>query len=554
MPAPLDKRLVQRATATRNFLVAVVLTGIGTSLLVIVQAWLIAKAVGGSFDRAQEGLPGMLPGIAKYAGLLILVFAARGVLTWLDSWLGHRASAKVKSQLRRDIMAARLSRPADSSTPSGTLITLLTKELDALDGYFAKYLPQLAKAATIPIIVVAVILLADWQSAVICVVTVPLIPIMMALIGWKTQDQVNRRFKVQSRLANHFADLVSGLQTLQVFGRAKAQIKGLKVSEDASRKETMKTLRLAFLSSGVLELLATLSVALVAVTIGFRVVYGHVDLTTSLFVLVLAPEVFLPVRMVGQLFHDSANGTAAANAALNYIERAESGLGSGTEAPGSLTSAEIVFDEVTMRYPNADEDSLTNFSMTLRPGEVTVMVGRSGGGKTTTLSLLLGFEQTTSGQITVDGTPLSQLDLGAWREQIAYVAQEPGMVNGTIADNIRLGDPEATEEQMRSALDRSGGELLDLSRHVGDDAEGLSAGERRRVAMARALLRIELGGANLLVLDEPTAGLDQKTEARVVDSLRSSGVGALIVTHRDAILNLADQVIEVGHKQATEAK
>lgn len=496
----------------------------------------------------------MLPGIAKYAGLLILVFAARGVLSWLDSWLGHRASAKVKSQLRRDIMAARLSRPADSSTPSGTLITLLTKELDALDGYFAKYLPQLAKAATIPIIVVAVILLADWQSAVICVVTVPLIPIMMALIGWKTQDQVNRRFKVQSRLANHFADLVSGLQTLQVFGRAKAQIKGLKVSEDASRKETMKTLRLAFLSSGVLELLATLSVALVAVTIGFRVVYGHVDLTTSLFVLVLAPEVFLPVRMVGQLFHDSANGTAAANAALNYIEHAESGLGSGTQAPGSLTSAEIVFDEVTMRYPNADEDSLTNFSMTLRPGEVTAMVGRSGGGKTTTLSLLLGFEQPTSGQITVDDTPLYQLNLGAWREQIAYVAQEPGMINGTIADNIRLGDPEATEEQMRSALDRSGGELLDLSRHVGDDAEGLSAGERRRVAMARALLRIELGGANLLVLDEPTAGLDQKTEARVVDSLRSSGVGALIVTHRDAILNLADQVIEVGHKQATEAK
>ncbi|MDK7734515.1 thiol reductant ABC exporter subunit CydD [Propionimicrobium lymphophilum] len=554
MPAPLDKRLVQRATATRNFLVAVALTGIGTSLLVIVQAWLIAKAVGGSFDRAQEGLPGMLPGIAKYAGLLILVFAARGVLSWLDSWLGHRASAKVKSQLRRDIMAARLSRPADSSTPSGTLITLLTKELDALDGYFAKYLPQLAKAATIPIIVVAVILLADWQSAVICAVTVPLIPIMMALIGWKTQDQVNRRFKVQSRLANHFADLVSGLQTLQVFGRAKAQIKGLKVSEDASRKETMKTLRLAFLSSGVLELLATLSVALVAVTIGFRVVYGHVDLTNSLFVLVLAPEVFLPVRMVGQLFHDSANGTAAANAALNYIERAESGLGSGTEAPGSLTSAEIVFDEVTMRYPNADEDSLTNFSMTLRPGEVTALVGRSGGGKTTTLSLLLGFEQPTSGQITVDDAPLSQLNLGAWREQIAYVAQEPGMINGTIADNIRLGDPEATEEQMRSALDRSGGELLDLSRHVGDDAEGLSAGERRRVAMARALLRIELGGANLLVLDEPTAGLDQKTEARVVDSLRSSGVGALIVTHRDAILNLADQVIEVGLKQGTEAK
>ena len=550
MPAPLDSRLVQRATATRNFLVAVVLTGVGTSLLVIAQAWLIAKAVGGSFDRSQAGLEGMLPGIANYAGLLLIVFVVRGVLSWLESWLGHRASAQVKSQLRRDIMAARLRRPADASTPSGTLITLLTKEIDALDGYFAKYLPQLAKAAIIPLIVVTTIMFADWQSAIICVLTVPLIPLLMALIGWKTQDQVNRRFKVQARLANHFADLVSGLQTLQVFGRAKSQAKGLKVSEDANRKETMRTLRVAFLSSGVLELLATLSVALVAVTIGFRVVYGHVDLTTSLFVLVLAPEVFLPVRMVGQLFHDSANGTAAATAALNFIEASEKGMDFGSKTPADLSRAEIVFEDVTMKYPVADEPSLRSFSATLRPGEVTALVGHSGGGKTTILALLLGFEQPTSGTITVDNTPLSELNIDAWREQIAYVAQEPGMINGTIAQNIAMGYPEATIEQLRDALDRSGGQLLDLERHIGDDAEGLSAGELRRVALARALVRIDLGGARLLVLDEPTAGLDQQTEAGVVETLRSSGVGALIVTHRDAILTIADQVIEVGVREA----
>lgn len=550
MPAPLDSRLVQRATATRNFLVAVVLTGVGTSLLVIAQAWLIAKAVGGSFDRSQAGLEGMLPGIANYAGLLLIVFVVRGVLSWLESWLGHRASAQVKSQLRRDIMAARLRRPADASTPSGTLITLLTKEIDALDGYFAKYLPQLAKAVIIPLIVVTTIMFADWQSAIICVLTVPLIPLLMALIGWKTQDQVNRRFKVQARLANHFADLVSGLQTLQVFGRAKSQTKGLKISEDANRKETMKTLRVAFLSSGVLELLATLSVALVAVTIGFRVVYGHVDLTTSLFVLVLAPEVFLPVRMVGQLFHDSANGTAAATAALNFIEASEKGMDFGSKTPADLSRAEIVFDDVTMKYPAADEPSLHSFSATLRPGEVTALVGHSGGGKTTILALLLGFEQPTSGTITVDGVPLSELSIDAWREQIAYVAQEPGMINGTIAQNIAMGYPEATIEQLRDALDRSGGQLLDLERHIGDDAEGLSAGELRRVALARALVRIDLGGARLLVLDEPTAGLDQQTEAGVVETLRSSGVGALIVTHRDAILTIADQVIEVGVREA----
>lgn len=543
MAAPLDKRLVQRAAATRIFLVAVVLTGIGTAILVIAQAWLIANAVGQSFDRRQQGIAGILPGLDKYAIGLLAVFALRAVLTWLNSWLGHRASAQVKSKLRRDVMAARMARPADASTPSATLITLVSEGLNALDGYFAKFLPQLAMAVIIPVLVGIVILIADWPSAIICILTLPLIPLFMALIGWRTEAQIKRRFKVQTRLANHFADLVAGLATLQVFGRAGAQSIGLKKSEDANRQETLKTLRVAFLSAGVLELLSTLSVALVAVTIGFRVVFGHVDLTTSLFVLVLAPEVFLPVRHVGTLFHDSSNGQAAAGAALDFIDAAK-GLARQTPSP-DLLEAKIVFDQVSLTYPQADNPSLNRLSLTINPGEVTALVGPSGGGKSTSLALLMGFVSPTEGTITVGGLDLASLDLASWRSQLAYVAQEPAMIAGTIADNVRIGYPGATTQQLRSALDRAGGGQLSLERRVGDDAEGLSSGERRRVALARALLRIELGGARLLVLDEPTAGLDQKTETQVISTLRDMGVGAIIVTHRDALLDIADHTVTV---------
>lgn len=543
MAKPLDPRLLKRATATRKFLVAVALTGLATAVLVIAQAWLIAHAVGGSFDRSRAGLPGLLPQLGGYVVALVGVFALRGGLMWLNSWLAHRASAEVKSQLRREIMAARLARPTDSSTSSAALIHLVSQGLDALDGYFGKYLPQLAMASVIPVLIGAVILIVDWRSAIIAALTLPLIPVFMALIGWQTQDQVRRRYRVQTRLANHFADLVAGLATLQVFGRAKAQTRGLNETEAANRTETMKTLRIAFLSSGVLELLATLSVALIAVTVGFRVVFGQLDLTTSLFVLILAPEIYLPVRQVGVHFHDSADGQAAAEAALNFIEAAQQARNGGERLVGDLTSAVINFDDVYLHYPGAKQASLNGFSARLCPGEVTALTGRSGAGKTTALAILLGFEAPTAGVVRIGADNLNELDLDAWRAQVAYVAQEPGMIAGTIADNIRLGFADASDDQVRSALDRAGGQFLAITRNIGDEAEGLSAGERRRVALARALLRIELGGAAWLILDEPTAGLDQQTEARVIDAVRASGAGALIVSHRPALIAMADQVV-----------
>lgn len=537
MPGPVDPRLLKRARATRTYLVAGVGVGSLTAMLAIAQAWLLSHAVVGVFDT--HTLDGVWPLVAGLVG----VFTARALLQWVNAWLAHRAAAAVKSQLRRDIMAARLARPQGSPTTSATLVTLLTQGLDALDGYFAKYLPQLALAVTVPVIVGVAILTADLTSTIIVALTLPLIPVFMALIGWATQARVERRWAVQTRLANHFADLVAGLPTLQVFGRAAAQVEGLRRTEELNRRETMATLRVSFLSALVLELLSTLSVALVAVFIGVRVVHGNLDFLTGLYVLILAPEVYLPVRQVGVHYHDAADGVAAAQAAFAEIEAAQDEA-TGTQVPGPGTPT-ISFVGLGHHYPGATLPSLEGLDLTVQPGEVVVLTGPSGGGKSTALHALMGFLSPTLGRIEVDGVPLSELDATAWRRRVAWVGQIPGTVAGDVATNVRLGAPDADDAAVRAVLDRAGADAITLHHPVGDEAEGLSAGERRRVAIARALLRIQQGGARVLVLDEPTAGLDSDAEAAVLEGVRASGASALVVSHRPAVLAAADRVVTV---------
>ncbi|RLP06751.1 thiol reductant ABC exporter subunit CydD [Propionibacterium australiense] len=539
MPAPLDPRLIRRARATSRFLVAVALVGVTTAFLVLAQARLISDGI------AHVVGTGNAAGTGRIAALLLAVFAARAGLNWLSQLFAHRACSAVKSQLRTDVMRARLRLPSDASAPSGTLITLLTQGLDALDGYYAKYLPQLMMAVSVPLVIGVAILTQDLRSAAMIAATIPLIPLFMALIGIATAKQVDRRFAQQTRLSNHFADLVAGLPTLQVFGRARAQLKGLRSTERAHRTETMRTLRLAFLSSFVLELLSTLSVALVAVSMGLRVVSAQFDLRTALFVLILTPEVYLPIRQVGVHFHDSADGTAAAAQAFEIIEKAEAGaLGGAAPAPDP-GRVPVLLDGLSVTYPGADGPALAPLSCRLEPGQVLALAGPSGGGKSTALNVLMGFQPATSGRVLVGDVDLARIDLDSWRARIAYVSQDPAMLGGTIADNVRVGFPAADDAQLRDALDRAGGEALCLDHRVADEGEGLSSGERRRVALARALLRIELGGARLLVLDEPTAGLDQDTEARAVAAVRSSGVSAIVISHRPALLEMADQVVTV---------
>ena len=510
MPGPVEPRLLKRAEATKNYLVASVFVGILTSGLVIAQAWLLARAVAIVFT--YRTLPGdWLPTLA----LLLAIFAARGLLAWVNSVLAHRSAAAVKSRLRRDVLAAHLIRPVASSA---TLTKVTTTGLDALDGYFSKYLPQLGLAASVPFLVGGVLLLADWPSALIVAFTLPLVPIFMALIGWTTQAATRRAFTRADKLANHFADLIQGLPTLQAFARARAQRKGLEITEERFRGQTIKVLYTAFLSSFALELLASLSVALVAVTVGFRLAGGEMPFETALFVLILAPEAFLPVRQVGVHFHDSADG-------------------------GDLPSgSRLTLEEVTFTWPGATGPAVTGLSLDVPEGRVVALTGASGGGKSTALGLVMGFQRPDSGRVLVDGADLTGLDLARWRARTAWVGQNPGMVTGTVGDNVALGHPGVPDAELTAAL-RDAGADFPLCKPVGDDGEGLSAGERRRVALARALLRIRHGGARLLVLDEPTAGLDADAEAAVIRAVRDSGAGALVVSHRDAVLAAADEVV-----------
>lgn len=539
MAGPIDPRLLRRAGATKWYLVAGVVVGCATAILTIGQAWLLSRSLGGVFESHTLDLvwPSVLP--------LVAIFGAKALLGWLNTWLAQRAAAAVKSQLRRDILHARLAQPTSSTSSTGSLLTLVTTGLDGLDGYFSKYLPQLALAATVPLIVGVAIAFSDILSAVVVLVTLPLIPLFMALIGWTTEERTKRRWGVQMRLSNYFFDLIAGLPTLQSFGRAKSQVIGLERTEAQHRKETMSTLRISFLSSFALELLATLSVAIVAVEIGLRVVYGNIDLTTALFVLILAPEAYLPVRQVGVHFHDSADGVAAVDSAFAEIDASPAGVVGTNKAP-RVDASPITLDDVTYCYPGADEPAVAHMNLTVEPGEIVALAGTSGVGKTTVLNALMGFLHPTSGKVLVGSDDLATINGDDWRRQLAYVAQNPGMVRGTVADNVAMGAPDATTDTVRAALDDAGGSDIPLRQAVGDDGEGLSAGERRRVAVARAMLRITQGGARLLVLDEPTAGLDAVAERRLLASLRELGVGAVIVSHRPQVLDDADRVVALG--------
>lgn len=538
---PIDPRLLRYARATRRFLVAVVGLGAVGAVLVIAQAMLIADVVVGAFQHGQSVAELRTPLL-----LLAAVAVGRAVVAWLTELAAHRASAAVKSELRGRLLdrATALGPGWLSGQRTGSLVTLATRGVDALDDYFSRYLPQLGLAVVVPVAVLARIVTEDWVSAAIIVGTLPLIPLFMVLIGWATQSRMDRQWRLLSRLSGHFLDVVAGLPTLKVFGRAKAQAESIRRITAEYRQATMRTLRIAFLSSFALELLATLSVALVAVTIGMRLVHGDMDLYIGLVILVLAPEAYLPLRQVGAQYHAAAEGLAAAEEIFAVLETPVTP--SGTDA---VPTGAPAFEGVTVRYPGRSSDAVTDVSFTVEPGETVALVGPSGAGKSTLLNVLLGFVRPTEGRVRIGGVDLADIDLEQWRSRIAWVPQRPHLYAGTIAENVRLARPEADDGAVRRALADAGAlEFVDVLPEgagtvLGEDGAGLSAGQRQRLALARAFL----ADRPVLLLDEPTAALDAATEAEVVAAVRRLAVGrtVLLVVHRPALLGVADRVVRL---------
>ncbi|MFJ3247708.1 thiol reductant ABC exporter subunit CydD [Streptomyces sp. NPDC094154] len=538
---PIDPRLLRHARATRLFLVAVVGLGAVGACLVIAQAMLIAEVVVGAFQHRMPVAELRTPLL-----LLALVACGRALVAWLTELAAHRASAAVKSELRGRLLerAAALGPGWLSGQRTGSLVALATRGVDALDDYFSRYLPQLGLAVAVPVAVLARIVTEDWVSAAIIVATLPLIPVFMMLIGWATQSRMDRQWRLLSQLSGHFLDVVAGLPTLKVFGRAKAQAESIRRITGEYRRATMRTLRIAFLSSFALELLATLSVALVAVTIGMRLVSGDMDLYIGLVILVLAPEAYLPLRQVGAQYHAAAEGLAAAEEIFAVLETPVPESGTGDVPTGALT-----FEGVSVRYPGRSADAVTDVSFSVRPGETVALVGPSGVGKSTLLNVLLGFVKPSTGRVRVAEADLADVDLEQWRSRIAWVPQRPHLYAGTIAENVRLARPDADDTAVRGALADAGAlEFVDalpeaMDTRLGEDGAGLSAGQRQRLALARAFL----ADRPVLLLDEPTAALDGATEAEVVDAVRrlSSGRTVLLVVHRPALLDVADRVVRL---------
>jgi thiol reductant ABC exporter CydD subunit len=540
-----DPKLLRYTRGTRRFLFLTVGLGGVTACLVLAQAWLIANTIADVVVR-HDGLTT----VRALVGLLLAVIVARAGVSWFGELMANRVSATAKSDLRMALadQIARLGPAAVERERPGSLAVLATTGIDALDSYFARYLPQVILAVMVPVAVVIVVLGADWISAAIIAVTIPLIPLFMSLVGASTRVRMARQAALLHRLAGHFLEMVAGLPTLKVFGRAKSQLAAVRDVTDQYRRATMATLKVAFLSSLILELLATVSVALVAVAVGLRLLGGHLSLATALFVLIVTPEAYLPLRQLGTNYHASAEGMQAVADVVAVLERPRPPVGTRRDVPDPSASP-LRVEDLEVCHPGRALPALSGVTMVVDPGEVVAVAGPSGCGKSTLLSVLVGLAPPWTGSVRVGDVNLADLDPEAWRSQVAWVPQRPHLFARSIADNVRLGRPGATDEAVRAAiadadLEDAVARLPDgLETVLGSEGTGLSAGERQRVALARAFVR----DAPLVLLDEPTAGLDGRTEERVLAAVRRlmHGRTVVIAAHRHSLLAEADRVVRL---------
>lgn len=535
----LTRWLKQQSVLSRRWLMISRLLGLISGLLIVAQAWLLARILN---HMIMENIPRealLLPFI-----VLILVFILRAWVVWLRERVGFHAGQHIRYEIRRKVLD-RLQEAGPAwiqGKPAGSWATLILEQIDDMHDYYARYLPQMALAVCVPLLILIAIFPTNWVAALILLGTAPLIPLFMAMVGMGAADANRRNFLALARLSGHFLDRLRGMETLRIFGRGEAETENIRLASQDFRQRTMEVLRLAFLSSGVLEFFTSLSIALVAVYFGFSYLgaldFGHygtaVTLSAGFLALILAPEFFQPLRDLGTFYHAKAQAVGAADSLKTFLETPLAHPERGDIVLNAKEPVTIEAKDFSVLSPEG-KVLAGPLNFTLPAGQRVVLVGTSGSGKSSLLNALSGFMAYT-GSLCINKTELCDLEPDAWRKQLSWVGQNPQLPASTLRENVLLARPDAREDELQSVLDRAWvSEFLPLLPQgvdtvVGDQSAGLSVGQAQRVAVARALLN----PCQLMLLDEPAASLDAHSEQRVMEALNAASQQqtTLMVTHQ----------------------
>jgi ATP-binding cassette subfamily C protein CydD len=552
----IDQRLMQEGRRTRGALYFGIGLGLAAGLLIILQAFILAHIINGvSFQGLS--LAAVMPLLWALLGLFVL----RAALSWAGELVAFRASARIKTYLREQLLKhlLQLGPVAIAGERSADIASTMIEGVEALEPYFSRYLPQMALVSLIPLAILIVVFPEDWISGLILLITGPLVPFFMVLVGYAAEAVNQRQWRKMLLMSAHFLDVVQGLTTLKIFGRAKDEIEIVARISDDYRRSTMAGLRVAFLTSAVLEFFASLSIALVAVSLGARLLQVHASVTffTAFFVLLLAPEYFNPLRGLSTHYHARMSAIAAAKRIFEILDMPlpEKSRQDADYVPSGQISLSV--RNLHFSY-EAGRSALDGVNAEFPAGKVTALVGASGAGKSTLASALLGFVQASEGEILVNGQmPLNAIEPELWWKQLAWVPQNPRLFHGSLGDNIRIGRPDADLAALREAAQNAHAlEFIEnlpdgFETMIGDLGQGLSGGQIQRIALARAFLK----NPPLFILDEATANLDMENESLVLDAMQKliTGRTAIVIAHRLATAERADHIIVMDAGRVAES-